>query len=137
MVAQNAAHADWFRSSPAKSLASPAPPREGCENGTRRGRAALSAKRLLQPATKAIQMSKALKCAAFLLAFIAPGASFASGIGDFTGTSTPQVVTPGAMAAPPQTPAYAPPPIGPVFVGPPVSSASHYHDVTPPPRPRG
>jgi hypothetical protein len=80
-------------------------------------------------------MSKALKYSAFLFAFIAPGVCFADGIGDHTGTSTPQVVTPGVIAAP-QTPAYPPPPIGPIG-GPAVSSYSHYHDVAPPSRPRG
>ena len=82
-------------------------------------------------------MTKALKYSAFLFAFIAPSVCFANGIGDYTGTSTPEVVTPGVTAAPPQTPAYPPPPIGPAFGGLPVSNFSHYHDVAPPVRPHG
>jgi hypothetical protein len=82
-------------------------------------------------------MSNALKYSAFLFALIAPTTCLANGIGDHTGTSTPEVVTPGVTAAPPQTPAYPPAPIGPAFGGLPVSNFSHYHDVTPPPRPRG
>jgi hypothetical protein len=55
-----------------------------------------------------------LRCAALLIALVAPGAAFvaAEGIGSHTGTSTPQVVTPSNTVAPPQTPAYPPPRIG-------------------------
>jgi hypothetical protein len=80
-------------------------------------------------------MSKALRYSAFLFVLIAPGVCFADGIGDYTGTSTPQVITPGVVAAP-QTPAYPPPPIG-SDIGPAVSSYSHYREVAPPPRPHG
>ena len=79
-------------------------------------------------------MRKALTYSAFLLAF-APGVCFAEGIGDFTGTSTPQIVTPSVTAAP-QTPAYPPAPIGPV-VGPAAPGYSHYRDGAPLSRPRG
>jgi hypothetical protein len=80
-------------------------------------------------------MSKALRYSAFLFVLIAPCVCFADGIGDYTGTSTPQVITPGVIAAP-QTPAYPPPPIG-SDIGPAVSSYSHYREVAPPPRPHG
>jgi hypothetical protein len=80
-------------------------------------------------------MSKALRYSAFLFVLIAPGVCFADGIGDYTGTSTPQVITPGVIAAP-QTPDYPPPPIG-SDIGPAVSSYSHYRGVAPPSRPRG
>jgi hypothetical protein len=75
--------------------------------------------------------SHVLKCAALLIAFTAPGAARcdADGIGSFTGTSTPQVVTPPTTAAP-QTPAYPQPPIGttsPFYAAPPVSGRLHHH----------
>jgi hypothetical protein len=53
-----------------------------------------------------------LRCGVLLAALMSPAASHAAnGIGGFTGTSTPEVVTP-QMSAPPQTPAYPQPPIG-------------------------
>jgi hypothetical protein len=54
-----------------------------------------------------------IKCSVVSIALLAPIAVYAAdnGIGGFTGTSTPQVVTPPTTAAP-QTPANPSPPIG-------------------------
>jgi hypothetical protein len=60
------------------------------------------------------------KYAALIIAWMAPiSTCSADGIGSFTGTSTPQVITPHTTEAP-QTPAYPEPPIGTnsaIFVG--------------------
>ncbi|WP_158817600.1 hypothetical protein [Methylocapsa sp. S129] len=63
---------------------------------------------------------------ALLIAFMASMATgaAASGIGDITGTSTPEVVTPSTTPAP-QTPAYPSPPVGsgaPAFPGSPYAA---------------
>ena len=52
-----------------------------------------------------------LRYGAVLFALLAPAAAFAA-IGEFTGTSSPTVVTPPSLAPAPQTPAYPPPRMG-------------------------
>jgi hypothetical protein len=68
------------------------------------------------------------KFAALLIAFTGQGAACAdaAGIGDYTGTSTPQVIVP-YMTAAPLTPAYSSPQIGPSFIGPPGTVLRHHH----------
>jgi hypothetical protein len=60
--------------------------------------------------------SNVLKYAVLLIALIAPIATCpaAEGIGGFTGTATPEVITPPTTAAP-QTPAYPSPQMGPTY----------------------
>jgi hypothetical protein len=76
---------------------------------------------------ESLMTSKAFKYSAVLIAAMTLGAArgAADGIGSFTGTSTPQVITP-QMTPAPQTPAYPPPPIGPVFAAPPVTRYHHH-----------
>ena len=69
-----------------------------------------------------------LRCGALLIGLLASTAALAA-IGDFTGTSTPTVVTPPTTPAP-QTPAYPPPPIGTVGPG-------YFNAPLPPPARRG
>jgi hypothetical protein len=71
---------------------------------------------------------KLAKIAALLIALTGQGAacSDAAGIGDYTGTSTPQVIVP-HMTEAPQTPAYSPSQIGPTFIGPPGAGFHNHH----------
>jgi hypothetical protein len=56
-------------------------------------------------------MAKRQWMAALLIGLSGSSAAYAGTIGDFTGTSTPTVITP-QMTPAPQTPAYPPPRIG-------------------------
>ncbi len=60
--------------------------------------------------------SNLFKCGALLVAFIAPNTAClaANGIGGFTGTSNPEVVTP-PLIGPTPTPSYLSPPIIPTI----------------------
>jgi hypothetical protein len=72
-------------------------------------------------------MTAKVRFAAVLVALTIQGVARteAAGIGDYTGTSTPQVIVPQTTFAP-QTPAYSAPQIGPTFIGAP-GTRFHHH----------
>jgi hypothetical protein len=75
-------------------------------------------------------MTSHLKYAVLSIVAVACGVASgqAAGIGDFTGTPTPEVVTPNSSPGPAlQAPTYAQPQIGPAFVAPRVYRRHAYH----------
>jgi Chromate transporter len=85
-------------------------------DGTQAGGAGFATHGLHSRYGEIVMTSNVLKYPVLLIALIAPAATCpaAEGIGSFTGTSTPEVITPPTTAAP-QTPAYPSPQTGPTY----------------------